>query len=204
MGYVLGVLFFLGVIFYYIAVMFVQGAGAITYMVKSRTTKNFTFDRINLEEEYPVIRYVQTEEGLNATLREVARELGHYAFFRYENLLALDAYNKEYIASDYLMSKKGLVSRYMAEEGCYRVPEKSPQIVLDAMDAYMRLIQQNIKDKTGTTIWRKEIHWENKKRNFVWCDSPADPEYWKSGKYLTSGYKCTYRTKGMYGLGAQE
>lgn len=204
MGYVLGVLFFLGTIFYYIAVMLVRGAGSIAYMVKSCTTKNFTFDRINLEEEYPVIHYVQTEEGLNATLREVARELGHYAFFRYENLLALDAYNKEYIASDYLMSKKGYVSRYMAEEGCYCIPENSPQIVLDAMDAYMRLIQQNIKDKTGTTIWRKEVHWKDKTRNFVWCDSPADPNYWTSGKYLTSGYKCTYRTKGMYGLGAQE
>ena len=64
MGYVLGVLFFLGVIFYYIAVMFVQGAGAITYMVKSRTTKNFTFDRINLEEEYPVIRYGGVERNI--------------------------------------------------------------------------------------------------------------------------------------------
>ena len=197
MGYVLGVMLFLGIIIVYIIKIFVGATQTIVYWSKSATYKDFTFDRINLQEEYPVITYVQSAQGQNATLREVSKELSQYAFFRYDNLLTYDAYTKEYIATDYLMSKKGLVSRYMAEEGCYRVHENAPKIVLDAMDAYMKLIQDNIKKASGTSLWRKEIHWQNNERNYVWVGSPADPDYWKSGAYLTSGYKCTYRTKPM-------
>ena len=147
---------------------------------------------------------MQTNEGLKATLQEISKELGSYAFFQYSNLISCDMHTKEHIAVDYLMSQKGCVSRYMAEEGCFRVPKNAPQQVMDAMRAYMKLIQDNILKKSGTTIWIKEVAWKTKEKNYVWCRSPADPDYWTRGDYLTSGYKCTYRTKGMFGLGAQE
>ena len=197
MGYVLGVMFFLGTIIYFIIKLFVSATRVAVHLAKSSVYKKFSFDRINLDEEYPVIAYVQSAYGLDETLREISDVLNRYAFFRYDNLTTYDAYTKEYIATDYLMSKKGFVSRYMAEEGCYRVPEGAPQIVLDAMEAYVKLIQDNIRNKSGTTILSKEIHWKNNERNYVWVESPADPEYWRQGKYLTSGYKCTYRTKPM-------
>ena len=197
MGYVFGVLLFFGIIIYWMIAFALRGANEIVYLAKSRTYKNFTFDRINTSEEYPVIRYVKTKEGLETTLREIAQELDHYAYFRYENLITYEPTTLEFMATDYLMSKKGLVSRHMAEYGCYREPERAPQIVFDAMDAYMQLIQENILNATGTSIWRKEICWKNHRKNYVWCDSPADPEWWKQGKDITSGYKCTYRTKPM-------
>lgn len=195
MGYVIGALLFLGIIAYYFVLTFVRGVGGIIYLRQSKFCKEFSFDRINVDEEIPIIQFIDQKEGLHATLKEVADKLSDNPFFRFENLITYDDDVQENIAMDYLMSKKGLVSRRMAELGCFFIEEDAPKLALDAMNEYMKMIQDNIREASGTTIWRKEALYTDHTRNYVWCGSPGDPDYWTQGRNYTSDYQCVYRSQ---------
>ena len=192
-------MFFLGIILYHVVKIFVVGVQSVIHWCKSGAYQDFSIDLINITEENTIIRYVQTTNGLNATLRELSSKLNKHAFFKYETMLTYHPEVLEDIAEDYLLSKIGLTSRHMAETGCYRIPENSPKATCEAMDAYIRLIQTNIKDCTGLLIGVKEGHWAanaywGESKNYKWNNSPADKDWWERKEYLTSGYKCVYRT----------
>jgi len=201
MGYVLGCLFFLGVIGYFILRMVIFGAAGAAYAFKSIKYKKYSTDRYDDSIERQKRDFLAVPLNLDNTLRRISEFLGPeryygkngYEFFSYRNLSNLSMNKQKQIALEFLLSERGISSRYMAEMGCYRIPENSSRQDKKAMLAYMNLLQQRIQLNSGKTIWCKEMHWQGDVQNYVWQDSPADPDYWKGNKARNSGYQCIYR-----------
>ncbi len=155
----------------------------------------FTVDLCDSRSEALICNRLASPAEMERTLYLLHDKLGSYNYFNASYLMHHPYHVRLRIAVDYLLSEQGLISEYMAKNGCYRIPVNSSSEDKKAMRAYVGLLEENISKKTRRNLRVKEAYWNNGTEfNFIWKNSPADPEYWNSSKYEMAGYYTTYGT----------
>lgn len=186
MGYVLGVIFFLGIAGYMVTKFVIKSFGCAIEHLGNQGYKDFRPECVDAGKEIVInAKLLQDAKYRQCVIAEIGKVINKYPMPS-ENHIA--------IALEYLLSKEGLVSRYAAEMGCYRIPDSATKQEKQFMYKYMRLLQKNICKARGWSILFKEVRWADYTRGYVWYMSPGDPEYWESEIAQERGYKCIYRT----------